>query len=154
MSELTLNRRQIVRAAAGAAAGGVLVAGAGVSSAAAASSGVAGNWWVTHKTDEEPVEEGVTIVHFIDGGTAIANDVNPPGSVSTGIWEETGDNRFKATFWAGFPEGDGNPAGYVVIEVKGRVRGDTVSGTFTVTVFDTSDTELFSFTGTFEGKRL
>ena len=154
MSELTLNRRHLVRAAAGAAAGPGRGAGAGASAARAASAHAAGNWWVTHKTDEEPVEEGVTVVNFIDGGAAIANDVNPPGSVSTGMWEDKGDGRFKATFWGAFPEVDGNPAGYAVIEPRGRAHGDEVSGTFTVTVYDTSDTELFSFTGTFEGTRL
>jgi hypothetical protein len=156
MTEQTLNRRQIVRTAAGVAAGGLLIGGAGVSSASAATSdGLVGSWWVTHKTDPpEAPEEGVTLVHFIDGGIAIANEIIPPGSVTTGTWEHRSGDRFVASFWGGFPEGNGNPAGYVRIDVRGRRNGDKISGTFTVTGFDTSDTELFSLTGTFEGKRL
>jgi hypothetical protein len=152
----TVNRRQLVRAAAGVAAGGVLVGGTGVASATAdSSSGLVGSWWVTHTTDPpEPPEEGVTIVSFVDGGIAIANDIHPAGQLSTGTWEVRDNHRFRASFWGGFPEVDGNPAGYVRIDVRGRRDGDAVTGTFTVHVFDTSDTEVFTVTGSFEGTRL
>jgi hypothetical protein len=155
MSESTLNRRQLVRAAAGVAAGGVLVGGTGVASAnAAGGNGLVGSWWVTHTSDGDPPQEGVTIVNLIAGGVAVENDINPPGLVATGTWDTRGDNRFTASLWGGFPETTEGPAGYVHIEPRGRLDGDTISGTFTVTIFDTSDEEVASFTGTFEGERL
>ena len=52
MSEVTINRRQAVRAAAGVAAGGLLVTGLGVSSAAASDSDLLGSWLVKHRAGD------------------------------------------------------------------------------------------------------
>ena len=86
MSEVTINRRQAVRAAAGVAAGGLLVAGAGAGSASAASSDLLGTWLVTHEDDDG--ESGLSLASFIADGVIVANDIRPAGSVGTGSWED------------------------------------------------------------------
>ena len=101
MSEVTINRRQAVRAAAGVAAGGLLVAGAGVGSASAASSDLLGTWLITHEDDDG--ESGLSLASFIADGVIVVNDIRPAGSVGTGSWEDKGDDKFKATAWYGFP---------------------------------------------------
>ena len=80
MGELTINRRQAVRAAAGVAAGGLLVTSAGVGAASAAGNGLVGSWLVT-TTDDESGDEGLVVASFVDGGVFISNDVRPAGGV-------------------------------------------------------------------------
>lgn len=159
MSELTLDRRQMVRAAAGVAAGGALVAGAGVGSAAADDDNgkrLFGSWWVTHTDDPPaPPNVGVSVVSVLAGGVIISNDINPAAPTSTGVWRMRRNNRFRAAFWVGFPAGGPPDApAYARIEVSGRLEDGEISGTFTFTGFDANDVELFSGTGTFEGTRI
>jgi hypothetical protein len=158
MSERTLNRRQAVRAAAGVAAGGVLVAGAGVGSASAhddKGKGLVGSWLVTHRQDPpNPPEVGIAVVSVIAGGVIISNDIKPANPTGSGSWESRGHDRFKATFWSGFPGTDTEPAGTVRIQVSGRLHNGRISGTFTITVYDADDNVVFSGTGTFTGRRL
>jgi hypothetical protein len=149
MSEVTINRRQAVRAAAGVAAGGLLVAGAGVGSASANSSdGLLGTWLVTHEDDDG--ESGLSLASFIADGVVVVNDIRPAGSVGTGSWEDKGDDKFKATFWYGFPAEDSSAK----VEVWGKLKDDKVSGTFTLTVYDSDGEEVHSVDGTFEGEPL
>jgi hypothetical protein len=150
MSELTINRRQAVRAAAGVAAGGLLVTGVGVGSAAAdSSSGLLGSWLIHHEDDDG--NKGLSVASLVDNGIIIANDIRPAGSVGTGSWEEKSGDRFKATFWSGNPSDDTS----VRVEVWGKLKDkDTVTGTFEVTVYDSDGNEVFSVKGTFEGEPL
>ena len=103
MSEVTINRRQAVRAAAGVAAGGLLVTGLGVSSAAASdSSDLLGSWLIKHQaTDPASDEVGTGIASFIADGVLVTNDIKPAGPISTGSWEWTSSDKFQATVWSG-----------------------------------------------------
>ena len=148
MSEVTINRRQAVRAAAGVAAGGLLVVGAGAGSASAASSGLLGTWLVTHEDDDG--ESGLSLASFIADGVIVANDIRPAGSVGTGSWEDKGDDKFKATIWYGFPAEDSSAK----VEVWGKLKDDKISGDFTLTVYDSDGNEVHSVDGTFEGEPL
>lgn len=149
MSEVTINRRQAVRAAAGVAAGGLLVTGVGVGSAAADSGGLLGSWLIHH--EDEGGHKGLSVASLIDNGVIIANDIRPAGSVGTGSWEDKGDDKFKATFWAGNPSDDTS----VRVEVWGKLKDkDKVTGTFEVTGYDSDGNEVFSGKGTFEGEPL
>ena len=150
MSEITINRRQAVRAAAGVAAGGLLVTGAGVRAASANSSSndLVGSWLITH-TDENG-EEGISVASVIDGGVFVTNDIRPAGGVGTGSWEDKGDGRFKATSWVGYPADDTSAK----IEVWGKLEDDKVSGRFEVTVYDSDGEETDTVKGTFEGEPL
>jgi hypothetical protein len=150
MSEITINRRQAVRAAAGVAAGGLLVTGAGVGAASAngSSNGLVGSWLVHH--EDEHGEKGIGVASLIDGGVFVTNDVRPAGGVGTGSWEEKGDDKFKATSWVGYP-GDDTSA---KIEVWGKLKDDKVSGHFEVTVYDSDGNETDTVKGTFEGEPL
>jgi hypothetical protein len=150
MSELTINRRQAVRAAAGLAAGGLLVTGAGATAASAngSSNDLVGSWLVTHK--DENGDEGLSVASLIDGGVFIANDIRPAGGVGTGSWEDKGDGKFKGTFWTGNPADDTS----VKVEVWGSLKDDKISGRFEVTVYDSHGKEVDSVKGTFTGKRL
>lgn len=160
MSQGEMNRRQLVRAAAGVAAGGVLIGGTGVASASAGEGhsgrGLVGTWVVDH-TDDPPAEPdpGRTLVSLATGGVLVANDLKPPGPGATGAWASTGHNRFKATAWgaiAGQPGGD--PDVTLRLKIRGKVQGDTVSGTYRFTVFAPDDSMLFEGTGTYTGTRL
>lgn len=150
MSELTIDRRQAVRAAAGLAAGGLLVTGAGVTSASAntSSSDLVGSWLVTHK--DEHGDEGLSVASLIDGGVLISNDVRPAGGVGTGSWEDKGGGKFKGTFWIGNPADNTS----VKVEVWGKLKDDKISGRFEVTVYDSAGKEIQMAKGTFTGERL
>ena len=149
MSEITINRRQAVRAAAGVAAGGLLVTGAGVSAASADSSnGLVGSWLVHH--EDENGEKGIGVASLIDGGVFLTNDVRPAGGVGTGSWEDKGDDKFKATSWVGYPADDTSAK----IEVWGKLNDDKVSGRFEVTVYDSDGNETDTVKGTFTAERL
>ena len=149
MGEITINRRQAVRAAAGVAAGGLLVTSAGVGAASAASNGLVGSWLVTI-TDDESGDEGLVVASFVDGGVFISNDVRPAGGVGTGSWEDKGDDKFKVTFWVGNPADDHS----IKVEVWGKLDGDEISGRYEGTVYDSDGEEVDSFKGTFTGEPL
>jgi hypothetical protein len=149
MSEITINRRQAVRAAAGVAAGGLLVTGAGVGAASAnTGTDLVGSWLVHH--EDENGEKGIGVASLVDGGVFITNDVRPAGGVGTGSWEDKGDDKFKATSWVGYPAEDTSAK----IEVWGKLKDDKVSGRFEVTVYDSDGKETDSVKGTFEGEPL
>ena len=150
MGELTINRRQAVRAAAGVAAGGLLVTSAGVGAASANSSSndLVGSWLVTH-TDENG-EEGTSVASFIDGGVFITNGIRPASGVGTGSWEERRDDRFKGTFWTGNVADDTSTK----VEVWGKLEDDKISGRFEVTAYDSDGEETDTVKGTFEGEPL
>jgi hypothetical protein len=150
MGELTINRRQAVRAAAGVAAGGLLVGSAGVGAASANSSnGLVGSWLVTI-TDDESGDEGLVVASFIDGGVMISNDIRPAGGIGTGSWEDKGDDKFKGTFWVGVPADDHS----IKVEVWGKLKDDEISGRYEGTVYDSDGEEVESFKGTFTGEPL
>jgi hypothetical protein len=149
MSEITINRRQAVRAAAGVAAGGLLVTSAGVGAASAKSdTDLVGSWLIDY--EDENGNTGVAVASFIDGGVFVTNDVRPAGAVGTGSWEDKGDGKFKATSWAGYPAEDTSAK----IEVWGKLEDGKVSGRFEVTAYDSDGNEADSFKGTFEGEPL
>ncbi|MDF2092606.1 hypothetical protein P0Y31_09640 [Knoellia sp. 3-2P3] len=150
MSEITINRRQAVRAAAGVAAGGLLVTGAGVSAASANSSsnGLVGSWLVHY--EDENGDKGISVASIIDGGVFITNDIRPAGGVGTGSWEDKGDDKFKATSWIGYAAEDTSAK----LEVWGKLKDDKVSGRFEVTVYDSDGNETDTVKGTFEAEPL
>jgi hypothetical protein len=164
MSELSIDRRQAVRAAAGVAAGSVLVAGAGVGSATAHDSrsgrrhddgdAVLGSWLITHRNNAPaPPETTRGIVSFIPGGALIVNDIDPVAFPGSGSWAHRGGGRFVATFWAGFPAEGKDPSGVYRVQVSGRVRGNTVSGTYRATGYPKGQKSQ-SFTGVFAGSKI
>lgn len=148
MSEVTINRRQAVRAAAGVAAGGLLVAGAGVGSASAASSDLLGTWLVTHEDDDG--ESGLSLASFIADGVIVVNDIRPAGSVGTGSWEDKGDDKFKATAWNSNAADDTSGK----LEVWGKHKDGKISGKFKVTFYDSDGNEVGTLEGTFWGEPL
>lgn len=154
MSEVTINRRQAVRAAAGVAAGGLLVTGLGVSSATASnSSDLLGSWLVKHQaTDPASDEVGTTVVSFIADGVIVTNDIKPPGTISTGSWEWTSSDKFQATFWSGVNESGSEHTGR--IKVTGKLSDGKIKGTYTFTLYDMDDKVVFTEKGDFWGEPL
>jgi hypothetical protein len=162
MSELSIDRRQAVRAAAGVAAGSVLVAGAGVGTANAHDnrsrrddgSVLHGSWVIIHRNNAPaPPEPARAVVSFSPGGALLANDIDPVGFPGSGSWAYRGGGHFVATFWAGFPAEGKDPSGVYKVQVNGRVRGSTISGTFRATVYPKGQKSQ-SFTGVFAGSKL
>jgi hypothetical protein len=139
MGEHVIGRRQMLRGA-GVAAGGVAVTGLGLASPAVASDdsrgALAGSWLVTRQ-DNGSTSKTVAVLSFAGGGVVIAHDINPAGPPFTGTWARRGDGRFRATLWSGFTGmGPNQPGVTVKVHVEGRVRGDTISATYSVKVFD------------------
>lgn len=165
MSELTIDRRQAVRAAAGVAAGGMLVAGAGVGAAAAGDrhdhhdygngSALYGSWLIIHRNNAPaPPEVTRGIVSLIPGGVVISNDIDPVATPASGSWAYRGGGRFVATFWGGFPAEGTMHAGVYRVQARGHLNRDgTVSGTFRVSVYPKGQPTQ-SATGTFAGSKI
>ncbi len=157
MDERTLGRRQMLRGAGVvAAAGGAAVAGIGVASPAMASNddggGLSGSWMITRQDDGDPTQvQGV--LSFAGGGVIVEHDIGPAGPPFTGTWARRGGG-FRATFWSGFPGegGPGSPGVTVRVRLIGRVEHRTISGTYTVAVFDPSGAQVESGTGRLSGR--
>jgi hypothetical protein len=157
MAENTIDRRRLLHGA-GAAAGGAAVVGMGVATAptAAADGGsrrLEGSWLV-----DVTNADGSTLLSvgsFADGGVAIVHDIRPAGPPFTGTWAIKG-HQFRATLWSGFPgeEGPGSPGPTIRLRLRGTVDKNTVSGTFTFTVFAPTGAEVDSGSGTFIGRRI
>jgi hypothetical protein len=141
----------------GVAVGGAAVASVGLGSPALANSknGVAGSWMIVHQDEVDPTPVRA-VISFADGGVFISHDISPAGPPFTGSWERESGHRFRATFWSGFPgdQGPGSSGPTIRIRVAGRVAGDSISGTFTFTVFAPTGEELESADGTFTGTRI
>jgi hypothetical protein len=156
MTERTMRRRQVMLGA-GVAAGGVAAGGLASGTPAVANDDqgrVTGSWLVTHQDTGDP-NKVVGVASFAAGGVLINHDINPAGPPGTGTWAGRGD-RFRGTFWTGFP-GEGGPGtagGTVRVQLEGRVQRDTISGTYTFTVFDPTGAQVEAGTGTFSGQRL
>jgi hypothetical protein len=90
-------------------------------------------------------------VTFNKGGGFAAMDSNGP-STGLGSWKDDEDGAFKARFMQfGF-----DPQGTVklVVAIKGKLSGGTISGTFTYKVYTLTGTVLFpDGKGTFTGSR-
>jgi hypothetical protein len=158
MTEHTMRRRQVMLGA-GAAAGGVTVGGlASATPVLADDAGrgnVTGSWLIIHQDTGDPVAV-IGVASFAAGGVLINHDISPAGPPGTGTWASRGGNRFRGTFWTGFP-GEGGPgtAGPTVrVRVQGHVERDMISGTYSVAVFDPSGEQVDSGTGTFRGQRI
>jgi len=158
MSERTVGRRQVLRGA-GVAAGGVAVAGLGLASPAMASEndngGLAGSWLITRQDDGDPAKTQA-VLSFAGGGVVVEHDIQPAGPPFTGTWARRDDDRFRATFWSGFPGqgGPGSPGDTVRVRLMGRVEDGRLSGTYTVAVFDPTGAQVFAGTGSFSGRRI
>lgn len=159
MSDNAVGRRQVLRGA-GVAAGAAAIAGIALASPAMANDddrgrGLAGSWLATRQDDDAP-DEVLVVLSFGGGDVFISHDIRPAGPPFTGTWIQRGRNRFRATFWTGFPgeEGPGSPGDTVVVHAEGRVENGTLSGTYTATVFDPTGAEGPSFPGSFSGQRI
>jgi hypothetical protein len=148
MSELTINRRQAVRAAAGVAAGGLLVAGAGVGAASADGGSLLGSWLI-HYEDLEG-NQGLAVATLADNGIFLTNEVRPAGAVGTGSWKAKGDDRFKTTSWSANAADNTSS----MLEVWGKHKDDKVSGKFMATSYDGDGNETGTLEGTFWGEPL
>jgi hypothetical protein len=158
MTERTMRRRHVMLGA-GAVAGGVTAGGLAAGTTAQAGDTrrdeVTGSWLITHQDTDDPAT--VTgVASFAAGGVLINHDISPAGPPGTGTWAAQGGNRFRGTFWTGFPgdSGPGSAGPTLRVRVEGRVQRDSISGTYAFTVFDPSGQEADSGTGTFSGRRI
>ena len=140
MAESVINRRQVLRGA-GVAAGGAAVGALAFAPAASAHDtgerGPSGSWLVVRQDDGDPVRTTL-VLSFGGGGIFISHDINPAGPPFTGTWEADGQ-RFRATFWTGQGgNGPNQPAITIRVRLRGRVNGESLTGTYTVTVFDSA----------------
>jgi len=112
---------------------------------------------ITHQDDPPGEPTPIRgVASFAEGGVLINHDILPAGPPGTGTWARQGSDRFKGTFWTGFPGdgGPGTPGGTLQVRIRGRVRKDKISGTYRFTVFDPAGAQVQSGTGTFNGERI
>jgi hypothetical protein len=155
----TVDRRMLLR---GAGVAGATLAGVTATAGAASAhggdhgqSGVVGSWLITHVDDPPSSETGHAVVSLAPGGVLTEVEINPVAAPGAGAWSGYGD-RFKATFWTGDP-GDPKhkqPAVVVKVDVRGKVRGDKVAGTYSVTIYDTKGKQVDTGSGKFYGDRV
>ena len=159
MGEQSVGRRQVLRRAGVVAAGGAAVTavtGLGLASPAMASDngdgGLTGSWMIIRQDDGDPTRVQA-VLSFAGGGVVVEHDIMPAGPPFTGTWARRDGGRFHATFWSGFPgEGPGSPGVSVRVQLVGRVAHRTISGTYTVTVFDSTGAPIQSNTGKLSGQ--
>ncbi|MEO3939281.1 twin-arginine translocation signal domain-containing protein [Dermatophilaceae bacterium Soc4.6] len=155
-----MERRHVLRAAS--AAGAAAVTGLALTDSARADDGeggdsVLGAWVVTHRDDPPgPPNIGKSIVTAALGGALENVEIAPPTGVGAGAWRSLGGGRFQSVFQTGAPGQTATDPGVIVeVRPRGRVHGNTMSGTYTVRALDADNgAVLFSGTGTFTGIRL
>ncbi len=134
-------------------------------------SGVVGAWVVTHRDNPPGDTTTVTgVAAFAEGGVLVSQDIAPMTTpAAVGAWSSS-DHEVSVNFWTGGEQegdhqggtgGPGGPGGHrgvaVAIHVTGTgtVSGDTISGTYSFTVYNAkTGRRLMSGTGTFRGTRL
>jgi len=157
MTESSVGRRSVLRGA-GMAAGGVALRGVAVASPATAAErngdrDVSGSWRVDVHDDDG--EESQSVISFAAGDVCIVHDIAPAGPPFTGTWREGRHGSFRVTVLTGTAgEGPDSPGVIVELKLRGAVRRHRISGSFTFRVTDAEGTELFSGSGTFDGKRI
>jgi len=156
----TTERRQVLRAAS--AAGAAAVAGITITDSARADDSesgdpIVGAWVVTHRDNPPgPPNIGKAVVTAAPGGALQNVEDAPPTGVGAGAWRSLGGGRFQSVFQTGVAgQKAGDPGVIVEVRPRGRVHGNTMVGTYTLSgsSADTGDV-LFSGSGTFTGSRL
>ncbi len=154
-----LERRMLLR---GAGVAGASLAGVAAVPAVASAHGedhhgsrVLGAWLITH-TDNPPGDPTPVqaVTAFADGGVFISQDIAPTSTAQVGAWKAHGDS-FRVTFWTGDNGDAQQPAVRVQVRVRGTVHHDTISGTYTLTIYAaTAQTVVGTGSGTFSGTRV
>ena len=156
MAESKFGRREVL---AGAGAAGALAVLGGLGNATIAkadeesSSGGLGTFLITVTSGAGGPPPFLSVVGFAAGGVFTTTDANTPGSSAVGAWDRDGD-AFEARFIQFIFDPKGSNVGYIRIDAKGKVDGDSTSGTFTVTVVPNSGPTQPGGSGTFAGKRI
>ena len=155
MTEDSVGRRSVLRNA-GIAAGGAVLGGTALASPAAASErhrddDLSGSWLVNVHNDTGA--ESVSVLSFAAGDVCVVHDISPAGPPFTGTWRSHRHDSFRATVLTGTPgDGPGSPGAVIELKLRGAVRHDRVSGSFTFTVTGPDGTELDRGSGTFDGR--
>jgi hypothetical protein len=155
MSESRFGRREML---AGAGAAGALAVLGGLGNATVAkaddeSHGLLGAYLITVTTAGGSPPPFKAIAGFAPNGLAINQDAQAPGNFALGAWDGSADG-FEVRYIAFQFGPGGNNVGYIRIDVKGKLHGDSISGTFTVTFVPNSGPTQPAGNGTFSGKRL
>jgi hypothetical protein len=164
MSEDSFGRRNMLRTA-GLTVSGVALGGAAIASPASAhrddddhhgnhhDRDLFGSWRVDVHNDDG--SDSVSVLSFAAGNVCIVHDISPAGPPFTGTWRSGRHDSFRATVLTGFPgEGPGTPGPVVTLHLKGSVRHNRISGSFTFTVNSAAGEQLEAGSGTFEGRRI
>jgi hypothetical protein len=157
MTESSVGRRNVLRsagmAAGGAALGGVALGAPAVAAERRGGRDVSGSWRVNVHNDDG--EESVSILSFAAGDVCVVHDISPAGPPFTGTWREGRHDSFRATVLTGTPgDGPGSPGAIIELKLRGSVRRQRISGSFTFRVRDAAGAELAAGSGTFDGKRV
>jgi hypothetical protein len=125
-----LDRRQLLKGL----GAGALAAGAAVTlaptTALAHAAGVTGTWNVKIHPSGQTAFPGVTT--FAPGGVMSNTDANSP-SAGLGVWQGRAGGNFVFTFTT-FDLSHGSPGATVVISGRGQVEGNSLHGSFKVSV--------------------
>jgi hypothetical protein len=112
-----------------------------------------GAWMIRHTDDPPSSDSGIAVVTFAAGGVFTAEEL-PDGSLGLGTWAADGD-AFRVVFFESATPQDGQPGIVVKIRVRGHVQGDSISGTYRLTVRNASDNSVVATgTGRFHGERI
>lgn len=155
MVEHVVDRRGMLRGA-GVAAGAATLGGVVLAAPAdAASSGLLGGWLITHRDNPPaPTDETQAVVTFAAGGVFQVIDIDPVGTPGAGSWSGSASS-FHVTFWAGEPGDNGSPALVIRVRPRGKVDGDRISGTYSLTLWDAkTHKQVGTGSGKFWGSRI
>ena len=104
------------------------------------------------------------LVQWHSDGTEVMNSGRPPqdGNVCFGVWEKTGRSRYTLNHFAigndtaNAPSGIGNPSGptQIVEDVTVSRDGKHYAGTFTLDVYDPSNTVVAHIVGVINATRI
>jgi hypothetical protein len=148
MGTTTLDRRQLLKGlGAGALAAGAAVTLSPTNALAEDDhEGATGAWTVNiHETDQPSRQAAVGLAA---GGVFTTTDSLGPGAVGVGAWKHEGHNKVAFKFTV-YDFSRGTPGVTVVVSGSGTVSGNSIAGTFTVTVFGNQVAS-----GTFDGTRM
>jgi len=117
---------------------------------------IVGLWNVTFSSGGQVVDVAFDAWH--SDGTEILNDYTNPieGNVCLGVWQQTGIRTYKLKHPSWSFDSNGNLQGTVIIGEKITVSpdGNSYSGSYTYSIYDTSGNFLEQFTGQIKATRI
>jgi hypothetical protein len=160
MSEALVSRRRVLEGAGLAGAAGLVALAPTVAFASPGNEGadaIVGSWQGSVSTNGGPTFSAMTSINVGGTLTSSASIDLQPSNLSTpsyGAWRRTHPGQYDIKFRFFTFDAQSNPAGSGEVNATVTVEGNSLQGSFTLTIFDLAGNVVFSTTGAIQATRI